>query len=349
MSVIFIDGFEYPSAQIVKKYDSTSGSPVISAGANFGSAALLLPTGTSSYVQKSVINSQVFTLGAAFKYTDTPVNDKAIFRIRLNTTDQCVLRLRTNKTIGVFFGNGNTVIGTTADPLTINQWYYLEWSLLIDPDFGMTSLTINGETKIYVPTANTQNAGTYVANQIRVGDGSLAGVLNFYYDNFYIDTQVTVRGPETRVMTVMPVTDGSPNTFTAIPTSQPDHASCVNEPTTPDDDVTYVVGSSTGNEEAFYFETVPSGEQSIDAVQATIYAKTDTAYTFNTTYYTRTNSMSEQLNPSNPNVGVNTAAYAYYPKLALTNPITLSNWTSNDINNQKFSFGISGKVILVID
>lgn len=348
MSVIFIDGFEYDSAQITKKYDSTGGSPVISAGANFGSSALLLPTGTSSYVQKSVINSQVFTIGAAFKYTDNPINDKAIFRIRLNTTDQCVLRLRSNKTIGVFFGNGNTVLGGTPEKFTINQWYYLEWSLLIDPDFGMTSLTVNGETKIYLPTANTQNAGTYVANQIRIGDGA-SGVLNFYYDNLYIDTEVTVRGPETRVLTIMPLTDASPNSFTPIPLTQPDHASCVNEPVTPDNDSTYVIGSLNGSEEAFYFETVPSGEQSIDAVQATVYAKQDSSQTFMMTHYTKTNSMSSQLNPANPTSTVSATTYTYYPKISLTNPITASDWTSDSINDQKFSFGITNKGPVVID
>lgn len=345
MSVIFIDGFEYDSSQITKKYDSIGGSPVIAAGANAGSDALLLPTSTSSYVQKTVINSQVFTIGAAFKFTDNPVNDKAIFRIRLNTTDQCVLRLRSNKTIGIFFGNGNTVLGATSETYNINQWYYLEWSLLIDPDFGMTSLTVNGQTRIYLPTLNTQNAGTYVANQIRLGDGA-SGVLNFYYDNLYIDTQVTVRGPETRVLTIMPQTDGSPNTFTPIPTNQPDHASCVNQ-TTPDDDSTYVVSPLIGDEEAFYFETVPSGEQSIDAVQATAYAREDIGTPLDMTYLTRSTSSPLQLNPFNSTVSVNTSTYAYYPILATSNPITNSNWTSTDINAQKFSFSISTEFVVV--
>ena len=345
MSVIFIDGFEYNSSQITKKYDSTGGSPIISAGAHNGSDALLLPTGTSSYVQKSVIASQVFTIGAAFKFTDTPVNDKGIFRIRLNTTDQCVLRLRSNKTIGVFLGNGNTVIGVTSDIFNLNQWYYLEWSLLIDPTFGMTSLTVNGETKIYIPTATTQNAGLDVANQIRFGDGA-SGVLNFHYDDVYIDTQVTVRGPETRVLTVFPETDGSPNNFTTIPLNQPTHASCVNEPT-PDDDNTYLVGTLNTAEEAFYFNTVPSGEVSIDAVQLTGYARQDIGHTVTAGYFSRTNLLTSQMGT---NFNISSTTYDYYPQAIVSNPITSSNWTSADINAQKFSIALqSGGIILVID
>jgi hypothetical protein len=170
----FFDGFDsYATADILQRWNATTGSFSIVTGGRFGASTLRVASGGGNeYTLKYLDDQQTWYIGFAFKFLGTPGTSWTFFRLQSLTTVQLELGLdASNRLIA---HRGGTVLsgctGTTT--LSSGSWYYIELKCKC---IGSTAA---GDVKGYVggieefscnSGASTDPASSSHANRIAIG------------------------------------------------------------------------------------------------------------------------------------------------------------------------------------
>lgn len=321
MADIFCDSFDhYATGDILKKWDSVSGSPaIVSTGGRRGGGYLSceknqvykgLDGTTTTYVVGVAVNHQGYDGGNPF--------------IRFLHSSSTVCEVGTDSSGHIYVTNGSTTWTATATLGTL-AWHYVELKVKFTSSTatGDVEVKVDGVSVVIAPASS--NFGT-IPDQF--GLGSFSGFINdflMYFDDFVLQIASTTYFGDVIVEALKPNAAGNYSDFSNNGSSQ--SYNCVNE-SAPDGDTTYVSSGTTNNRESFKYPALSQTPGTVYGVQHLICAK-KTGTSFRTlTPFIRQSGSNYDDSPINL-----TGSYAYLRKTYATNPATSAAFTASEITN----------------
>ncbi|EYS89517.1 hypothetical protein CF68_32970 [Cupriavidus sp. SK-4] len=333
MTLLFIDSFDhYATADITKKWTSNSGTTSISAsGGRRGGGAASLDPGAS--LSKAVPAASAFVVGAAFNFAGYGASSNGILmRLYDAGAAQCELRMNPDGTLSVTRNGAAVTGGTSASPLPLNVYNYIEWKITIADSIAANSckVRVNGVDWITVATGQdlkaTANAS---ANQVNIGAPVSGG--GFSLDDLYICNQSGSANNDflgdVRIDAVYPTSDGANTGMT--PSTGTTHYSLVDDATPNTTD--YVESSIAGQKDTYGMGDITHTPVSIFGTQINIAALKDDAGARSIKAVTR--SGGTDYSGSSQALGT---GQLYYSEIRETDPATSAAWTKTNLNAAEF-------------
>jgi hypothetical protein len=329
----FFDGFDsYATADILQRWNATTGSFSIVTGGRFGASTLRVASGGGNeYTLKYLDDQQTWYIGFAFKFLGTPGTSWTFFRLQSLTTVQLELGLdASNRLIA---HRGGTVLsgctGTTT--LSSGSWYYIELKCKC---IGSTAA---GDVKGYVggieefscnSGASTDPASSSHANRIAIGTSWANNSSHLFWDDLYVcDAQGSANNAvlgDMRVETLVP--DGAGNYTQFSTTGAASSWQAVNE--NPNNgDTSYVASATPGQYETFSFGNMATSPRSIAGIQITAVSRKDDAGSRSISAVVRISTTDYVLTPQ-----AVLDSYAFNTTIQETNPATSAAWTASAVN-----------------
>ncbi|MEE9367051.1 MAG: hypothetical protein V3W44_10215 [Dehalococcoidales bacterium] len=285
MAVVFFDGFESANSDttLLHKWELIRlGSPVYEATSGRRSSRGIRITNPTTRIFKNIPALDTYIAGGAFKPT-TGQSDQAIFILFLTdipTASHIEIRGETDGNISVT--RSGTQLGITTDnPLTFDDFQFIEARVFIDNSAGSVEVRLNGSTILNLTSVDTRNGSSTEVSFI--GFSGHTGGTGVAIDDVYVlnesgdAPQNTFLG-DIRIDTIKPSADGGlsqlPTLFPITPTTSFDK---VDEEFT-DDDTTYIESTAVNQVSTFAYEDAPAvvGGATVLAVQvATRIRKTE--------------------------------------------------------------------------
>ena len=231
-----------------------------------------------------------------------------------------------------------TVLWTSTSLLLANTWYYIEWSTTC-ATAGSTAVYINGASTPDSPaySGDTQNgSNTITVFAFGANDGTGTPVTARYGD-WYANSATggiakdNTRWGDTKVVAYLPNAAGNVNGLVSITTGTAAATNYleVDDPTTEDDDTTYVYGTSAVD--SYNFPALGFTPLSIQSVVTRITAKKTDAGA--RTIATRTRSNSVDYDSSAEALGTSYTVFAFVQP---QNPNTSTSWTQSTYEAAEF-------------
>jgi len=180
-----------------------SGTPTIVTGRTGTALQISAGVAYAAYNVPALGQSDVLTVGFAYRWTDATINVRDIIQFRTNAGSAFQTRLRTNPANGSLYVEEtglSTILGTSANGLlSQNVWAYIEvQTKLADTPNGFVIVKVNGSTVINATGVDTRpNAAGSMYDQIRLINS--VGASTGQWDDLYLDTSSAsaFRGPGT--------------------------------------------------------------------------------------------------------------------------------------------------------
>ena len=335
MALLFVDGFDhYDTADFSKKYNSTAGSPSISAGNGRRSTAGVATMTTSTGLTKNFAANSAWVMGCSLKVGALPSAGEwaSIFVLFDAGNRQCELRVNADGTLTVARFNVPVTGGTSVTALTVGTTYYIEWKVTIANSIAANSckVRIGGVDAITVATGqDLQDSGVSTATQVRLGNVSSSGSMggSTYIDDFYVCDQTgSVNNDflgDVRVDTLLPNGEGTHLDYT--PSTGTTHYTLVDEtaPNTTD----YNESGTAGHRDSYQMTNLTAASGGIKGVQVLAAALKDDVGARSIKVGVRSGGTTT--------VGTTQAlatTQAYYTAVHETDPATTAAWTESGIN-----------------
>lgn len=348
MGILYIDGFDsYATADMTNRWTSVAGLPTVQGtSGRYGTGCLQCTGGGSQVVRTLTSNLSRVIVGVAFRWTAVNLSsDQEILSLWDGGYKQCALYLvGTTKCIYVWT-NGGTIGTITGNPLTQNQWYYIEWDITISNSIssGGCVIYLNG-VQVYSASAgaNTRNSSgssNNYANAIQLGQTSLQSYMTYQYDDLYIldPSSGSHSSPlgDLRVECIHPASDyhtdftksGGAGNYTTV------------ADTTSDGDATYNQSATMYAYDLFGLAALTSTPGTIFAVQSAITARKLDAGLRKVNAIVRDPNNSTIYEQGSQAIGVGDN-YATQTALWEVRPSDSTAWTANDIANMKIGYKI---------
>lgn len=332
MALLWIDGFDYYSAaQISRVWPLALGIASMQSG-RFGGQAIRMTQSTHAVI-RAFPNTQTLVMGFAFR-PQVLQNNALIATLLDNTTLQCELRLLDTGALQVT-NNGTARATSSAGLINLNIWYYIQFKATI-ADSGSVEVKIGNATVIGPSTVDTQTSSNAYANRLRLGGSTNTAGFDFD-DHYFLDTSGSAPfndflGPR-RVETAWPVANGDVQQFTQSPGTGSEFDK-VDDPTTQDDDTTYITSDTAGHRSTFELGTL-SGGGAISAISVNLCARKDDAGD-------RTMKAVVRAGGSNHDGTLThtlNSSYTVHQEIWLVNPDTTDPFNNTEINNGDVEFG----------
>lgn len=326
--LLHMDGFDsYATADLTKKYNSTTGGVTINASSGRrSSGALVFGGGTGTL--KKVLASTYSTLvvGFAFSPTSFHASNNIFFHFYEGATQHIYLKIDASNKIAVYRGGG-TLLGTATNALSSGTFVHLDIKVNIHDSTGSFVLKINGGTEINLSSIDTRNGGTGVIDTVYFGDpGTFAQA--FTADDFSIcDTSGSTNNNhlgDCRIDTIYPTSDGNYSQFT--PSTGTTHYTLVDEtaPNTSD----YNDGATVGDRDSYGMGNLSAlTSQTIYGVQVNAAILKDDAGAKSAATFVRSSS----TNGDGASVGLGTSQ-VYLSQIFELDPNGSIAWTESSIN-----------------
>ena len=341
MALLFVDGFDhYVTADISKKYNSTSSSPAISAGNGRRGTAGIAAFTTNTGVIKNFTASSSWVMGCSLKVGALPsaTNWATIFALFDAGNRQCELRVNPDGTLQVTRFNVAVTGGTSVATLSVGTTYYIEWKVTIANSIAANSckVRVDGVDVITVTAGqDLQDTGNSTANQLRLGNVNSSASMgsSTYADDFYVCDQTgSVNNDflgDVRVDTLLPNGEGNHLDFT--PSTGTSHYQLVDEssPNTTD----YNESGTAGQRDSYAMQDLSTSSGAIKGVQVLGAILKDDAGARSIKVGVRaggttTVGSSQTL----------ATTQAYYSAVHETNPTTATTWTEAGVNGAEAAF-----------
>ena len=325
---IWVDGYDHYTVSNTAHLQA-KGYTVVQQAATSGTGrygnGLYLRMGASVDFNRALGASySTLYMGLAFR-TLSGTSNTTLFKFRESTTVHIDIRLDSSNRLQVT--RNGTVLATASAGLNSNQWYYLQFKVVIHDTAGEYEILVNGSVGTLGVTgtgADTRNGGTGVIDNINYGN--TAGI-NVDIDDHYVYN--AGYAGEINIQTVFPTGAGNSTQFTPSTGSNWQNV----DDSVPDDDSTYNASGTAGHRDLFATGDVPSTSGSILAVVANGYARKDDAGTREIKLTTRVSGTNYD-GASEPI----TSGYAYYRKQWDTDPATGLAWVRADLNAAEFGY-----------
>lgn len=325
MALLFMDGFDhYATADILKKWDSSGGSPSVGAvGRRSTNGMTFNGSTTVPSVTKNLTAGASFVVGFMLRPTAIGGTSERVIAAFLDAgSQQCEIRIGPSGTLSVT-RNGTAVTGgTSTNALTLSTEHYLEWKVTIANSIsaGSCVVRINGVDWITVETGqDIQATANATANAFRLGGN--ASNCSFQCDDLYIASGTSFLG-DVRVDTLLP--NGAGNYQSWTPSTGTDHAALVDEATPNTTD--YLSGGAAGTKETLALGSTGSSGSVLGVQVCNAVAKSDagTSTIKNLIRSGSTDANGANFSPS--------TSYLYSLSVHETDPATSAAWTVSAIN-----------------
>lgn len=263
----FIESFDhYTWAQAAEKYSNVVGTGIMQSGtAKHGMA--FQSNNSGGLIRDGLTPSASYTIG--FWFRTTSLANVFIFRFRQGGSAQIQIELSTGGSGTLSASRVGALIGTSAvGVIAINTWYWLEFKVYCDNTAGFVEIRING---VAVYTGSSKDTTTTATQNI---DGFEFPANNAFYDSVVVmrgvspteNDQTTYPPGYMRVDAYYANATGSSSQFTNSSGTSVNNYAFINDPQ-PNDDTTYVEGSSSGTTDLYRYGSLISSNN-ILAVQA---------------------------------------------------------------------------------
>lgn len=227
---------------------------------------------------------------------------------------------------------GSTTIATSSSALTLNTWYYLEFSFTINSSSGACTIRVDEQTTATF-SGNTQATALANIQQVYVGQntaGQTSAGVQWQADDIYmLDNSGSVNNTflgDIRAIGQTPSGAGTNTNWSRFGTATTNWQA-VNE-IGPNGDTTYVFSPNNGTIDTYTYASLPTSVSRVNAVVAQPVARRDDSG--NRTLGCRVRSGgSEADSPTTEVVGI---TYQAYQHIMETNPVTTNPWTVSDVN-----------------
>lgn len=324
---LFLTGFEMGHTGIL---DTIVNSPSASAAqARSGSYSFYC----DNYLDggRHTLSDDYTTLyaGVAFRPAETGhgSSGNAILSV-LNSDNECQAYLgfdNSGSTLCIYTVSGASITKVaTGSALSLNTWYYIDVLFTIDGSSGVITVLLDG---VQDSTFSGDTAGS-APNSIRAVALSNPDATSYtpyngvagYYDDFLIASDARVGRCSVELLSP----DGAGNSTDLTPSAGDNYAAVDEVP--PDDDTTYVSGSSVDDHDTYTLsDTTIVG--TVAAVQWFARAKLADAGDGNIARVVRISS----TDYTGDDLGLDTS-YAYKTDLMNTSPATSSAWTTGELD-----------------
>jgi len=329
MALLFVDGFDhYATADITKKWNSTSGATIDPTGGRRGGGAFKsLAAGAAT---KAIPPSPTVVIGWAWK-----VGDLGGTLLTLYNAGQVHDRL-------MVLGTGQMqaqladgmVHATSTNSVAAGNWYYMEFKIFIHDTAGTIELRVNGAPWFALTGRDTRYAtyGAAVDGFMITGGNGIAWVDDLYV----LDTTGTSNNDflgDQRVDTLYPTADGTYSQFT--PSTGTTHYTLVDEtaPNTTD----YVDGTAAGQRDSYQFSDLTAlAVQNIAGVQVNAAILKDDAGARSVCTFAR----SSTTDGDGASVALSTSQL-YVSQVYPTNPNGGAAWSESAVNAAEFGVKVT--------
>jgi hypothetical protein len=345
MAMKFIDGFDYLTAgNFPLKWQGGGGTPLGLVTGVYGKGQAVdiyaYDTGTPQYNLSAPIVSGNF--GHHYHYANT--NSNAII-LNINDAGNNVQVSLNCTTAGLLFVSCNNVTqGTAASgtAMTLNQWYWLEYSVVIHKTLGKFNLYVNSTQVLNLSNIATQVSSNQYFNQFGLQSSGNPFDNGTYFDNFHCwdftagDVNYFPYG-EHVIDTKLADAVGSNTTWniggTTIHANNYQQVNEANE----DGDTTYVYMNSAGagDIDSYGFSPLSESAGGIGTVAINTINRKDDAGSHSYEHYTLssgTPALSSSLVPG--------PLYFNYQTFQGTDPSTSNPWTISGRNAAEFGYKI---------
>lgn len=341
MTLLFVDGFDhYVTADITKKYTSSTGGPSISAGNGRRSTAALVAMTGNTNVSKTFTASSSWVMGCSLNVGALPssTNWASIFVLVDAGNRQCELRVNSDGTLQVLRFGVAVTGGTSTATVSAGNTYYIEWKVTIANSIAANSckVRIGGVDVITVATGqDLQDTSNSTANQVTLGNVNSSGSMGSttYIDDFYVCNQSGSTNNDflgdVRVDTLFPNAEGTHLDYT--PSTGTTHYTLVDEtaPNTSD----YNENGTAGNRDSYNMQDLSTISGSIYGVQVSGAILKDDVGARSIKVGMRAGGTT-----SVGSAQALTTTQAYYSAVHETNPSTSAAWTESGVNGAEAAF-----------
>jgi hypothetical protein len=279
------------------------------------------------------------TVGVAVSmsaFTDTGGNPATIIALVDTGTIQIHLQVNQDGTLSVLRGNlkdGLVIGGPSIKALSVDTYYYIEFSAVIDDTTGSFSVYVDRIEWLSGTGLNTRQTANNYSNQVVLGTLAIsASGMTVDFDDFYSRADGTVMGDQ-RVETRFANANGTINHWTPSTNS---NFYCVNE-NPADDDTSYISSDSFGEIDLYIYPPLPTINKvsTVNAVMICAVEKVDIPGATSAAAVYRFN-----YGPlyTGGIQNVNTIDYSAYMDIHGRNPSTGLTWTIDEVNN--FQYGV---------
>ena len=347
MALIFADSFQHlATADLLTKYTSKVGAPVISAAAGRrGTGGLLCPDNNyvATSLSKTLPSSQAtLCLGFSFKPSSVSYNaTKSIASFTDSATPQCSLVMNADGTLSVTRGTGAaTVLGTTTYTMSAGTTYYIEWKVTFHDTTGTAEIRVNGASVLSLTSIDTKGTANASANGFMIGmDGGATNYQTFTYSDLYVTDTIgsanTTFLGDVRVDAYFPNGNGNQSDFVGSDSNSTDNYLLVDD-ATPNSDTDYVESSTATAIDSYAITNMSYTPSVIYGVQTNITAKKDDA---------GARSIARLIRQGGTNyVGSDAAiatSYAVYSQIDEVDPNTSSAWSKAGVDTAEFGVKVT--------
>ncbi len=326
MSLLFIDGFDhYADGDIAKKYSAEAYGALRAGYGRRGGNAWYQSNGYG-YARKAIPSSATIIAGFAWQPTANGADFNIIaFNTRdgSNNIQVCLCYNSANKLEARASGRSGTLYGTSADPLTLSSFVYVEIKIYHHASAGTVEVRVDG---VAVITATGLNTGAAVSS-VELGCNDYSAPYIHICDYYVCNDAGSVNNDflgDCRVDTLFPTSDGAYGEFT--PSAGADHYALVDEATPSLSD--FVYSSTVGHRDTYGFGDLTGlASPEVKGVQVVGDVLKSDAGSLSVATMVRSGTTDE--------VG---ATYApsttelFLPQIFETDPNTASAWTESAVN-----------------
>jgi len=342
MTLRFVDSFDhYATADFLLKWDSINNATQLSINSAAGRRStngLRITAAQLRYLVKNLTAAQTWIVGFALNITLPVSTTTGILSFLESGTTHVDIRVLSDGSLRAT-RNGTTLGTSAAGIIASGSFNYIEVKCTIDNSAGAVTIRVNGAAVLTLTSQDTQNGGTAVANQIRLGDPiNDTGAARDYDDLYICDTAGSVNNDflgDVRVDAYLPSGNGNSSQLVGSDSNSTDNYLLVDE-TAPDSDTTYVQSSTATNKDTYVFPNMSHTPSAIHGVQINAIAKKDDAGTRSLATVVRSNGSdtdgtSQALSTS----------YLNYRQIHETDPDTAAAWIKAGFDAAEFGVKVA--------
>jgi hypothetical protein len=271
MALLWIEGFEgfgssigaapSPTGIIGRKYPTIVGESVMDIEVGrYGDYCLQIGDYTDHLQTPHLTTDSTLIFGGALKLPSIPVSTRFdLFFFFSSVTEGMQVRIETDGTLSVY--NGNTLLSTSLQQMTVDTWHYLEFKVVTHDSAGSYELRVDGSTWTSGTGVDTQPAALAYHTAVRL---TTPFAVQASWDDIYIlDGTGSMNDflGNRAVMAIRPDGAGDDSDWTPSAGSNYQNVDEVEL----DEDTTHNETSTSTDQDLFTYDDV-SGVSSIDGV-----------------------------------------------------------------------------------
>lgn len=336
MSVLFRDGMDrYNTAtDLLMVYNVSTGSYGTTSG-RFGGGGF---SPSSIGLTLSLPSSESeFWMSMACSLTGSGSGDRVVVSFMSaasssNGVESCLTYNNSSGAWKLWRGQMGTLLGTFTSPMA-SGWHWLDVHFKFDGSAGVFEVWLDDIQEIDLTAQNTiENGGQTTIIAMTWGDINSGAAAPFTIDDIFLTDVTTGRLGDSRIVTLLPISDASPNQ--GMPSTGSDHYAVVDEPGFNTSDF-ITMPNTSGDKENFGFQSLTGSPATIYGVGLVLISEKSDAGAYSLEPFVISNS-NEADGSSQGLLTTWSLQQSFFP----TDPNTSAAWTASAVNAIQAGFKV---------